>query len=75
MTFTLEFGALCKPIGEQLKEQGIELPKESCERFERINHCITRLHLNGIIPDSVRDGARKRLMKKISDAVHRECKK
>ena len=65
MTLTIEFGALVKPIGEQLKEQGIELPEADAERFEKIAHCIVRLHLNDIIPDSVRDNARKKLMKKI----------
>ena len=65
MTLTIEFGALAKPIGEQLKDQGIELSEVDAERFEKIAHCIVRLYLNDIIPDSVRDNARKKLMKKI----------
>ncbi len=62
---TIEFGSIAKPIGEQLKDQDIELIEVDAERFEKIAHCIDRLYLNDIIPDSVRDNARKKLIKKI----------
>ena len=69
--FTITFGALAEPIGDQLEEQGVSIPKKDEDRFEKIAWSITHLHLNDIIPDSVRDNARKKLMKKISVSVHR----
>ena len=69
--FTVEFGALARHVGIQLKEQGIVIPYEDAERFEDIAYSIVFLHLQDIIPDSTRDNARKKLMKKISASVHR----
>jgi hypothetical protein len=74
MTLTIEFGALCKPIGEQLKAQGIVIPDKSSDRFEKITQCITRLHLNGIIPDGARDNARKKLMKEMVKTIESEIR-
>jgi hypothetical protein len=67
---SIEFGALAEPIGKQLKEQGITLLKSDTERFERIAYSITLLHLQDIIPDSVRDKSRQKLMKKISNVIN-----
>jgi hypothetical protein len=66
----IEFGALSRQIGTQLREQGINLSVEEEDRFEMIARAIVMLHLQDIIPDSVRDNARKKLMKKISNCVH-----
>jgi hypothetical protein len=71
-SISIEFGALAAPIKEQLKDQGISLEDDISERFEKIAYSIVFLHLQGIIPDSVRDSARKKLMKKISIAIHYE---
>ena len=68
---TIEFGALVKPIGDQLRAQSIELAPEKIERFEKIAHAITMLYLNGMIPVSARDNARKKLMKQISNEIHK----
>ena len=70
-TFTIEFGALASHIEQQLKEQGIIIPIAEACRFENIAFSITMLHLQDIIPDSVRNNARKKLMKKISASVHK----
>lgn len=67
---TIEFGALVRPIKTQLKDQGITIPDKDAERFEKIAYSIVFLHLQDIIPDSVRDNARKKLMNKISSAIH-----
>lgn len=67
---TIEFGALVRPIKSQLESQGILLPEKDTKRFEEIAYSIVFLHLQDIIPDSVRDNARKKLMKKISVAIH-----
>jgi hypothetical protein len=69
MTLTIEFGALVRPIKAQLKEQGITLPDDDTERLEEIAYSIVFLHLQDIIPDSVRDNARKKLMKKIVQVI------
>jgi hypothetical protein len=69
--FTITFGALAPPIGKQLKEQDIVISIDDEDRFEKIAWSITHLHLHNIIPDSVRDNARKKLMKKISMCVHK----
>lgn len=70
--FTITFGALAPPIGEQIKAQGIVVTNDEAERFERIAKGITMLHLQDITPDSVRDNARKKLMKKISVCVKKD---
>jgi hypothetical protein len=68
----IEFGALVRPIKSQLESQGITLPKKDVERFEEIAYSIVFLHLQDIIPDSVRDNARKKLMIKIRGAIHKK---
>ena len=67
----IEFGAMARPIKSQLESQCIILPEKDTERFEEIAYSIVFLHLQDIIPDSVRDNARKKLMKKISNAIHK----
>lgn len=67
----IEFGALADPIKDQLKRQGISIPDEESQRFEKIAYSIVFLHLQDIIPDSVRDKSREKLMKRISNAIHR----
>jgi hypothetical protein len=72
MSFSLEFGAMVRPIGTQLKDQGIVLSEKDTKRFEEIAWSITFLHLQDIIPDSVKDTARKKLMKQISFAITKQ---
>jgi len=62
---SIEFGALCDPITEQLKKQGIAVPEKDAERFQKLADAITYLHLNRIITGSVRDNAHQKLMKEI----------
>ena len=70
-TLTIEFGAPVKPIGEQLRSQSVELAPGKAERFENIAHAITMLYLNGMIPRSTINNARKKLMKEISREVRK----
>lgn len=67
---SIEFGALATPIGEQLRIQGISITEDEARRFQRIAEAIVLLHLQGIIPDSVRDSSRQKLMKMISKVLH-----
>lgn len=71
---SIHFGALVKPIKEQLKEQGISLEDKDAEHFEELAHSIVFLHLHDIIPDSVRDNARRKLLKKIVSAIEKANK-
>lgn len=68
---TIEFGAIVKPIKKQLEDQGIHLQEKDIKRFEEIAYSIVFLHLQDIIPDSVRDKAHQKLMRKISNAIHK----
>jgi hypothetical protein len=70
MTLSLHFGALCKPISEQLEEQNIKITDDESKRFQLIADATTNLFLHGIIPDSVKSKAHQKLMKKISECVH-----
>ena len=70
-TISIEFGALVKPISEQLENQGIVLSENDRKRFDEIAQAIVFLHLQDIIPDSIRDNAHKKLMKQISEAIHK----
>lgn len=67
---SLHFGALCDPIETQLNKQGFVLNKDDSERFQKIADAITRLHLHGIIPDSIVYNCHKKLMKQISERIH-----
>lgn len=69
MELSIEFGALVKPIKEQLKNVGILIPDVDADRLEEIAHSIVFLHLQDIIPDSVRDKARKKLMARIVSVI------
>ncbi len=66
---SIEFGALVRPISEQLKSQGIEI--QGADRFDKLADAITRLYLNNMIPESVCDSARKKLMNEISREFHK----
>ena len=68
--FSVEFGALAPKISEQLVKQGLNIPENRVIAFDNVAHAIVLLHLHGIIPDSVRDSARKKLMTQISKEVH-----
>ena len=72
MTLSIEFGYLCKPIGEQLEAQGIEIPESDAKLLDDISQQIIFLHLQDIIPDSARDSANKKLMRRIVSVVKRE---
>ena len=72
MTLSIEFGCLCKPIGEQLESQGIEIPESEAKLLNDIAQQIIFLHLQDIIPDSARDSANKKLMKRIVSVVKEE---
>ncbi len=61
----IHFGTTADTISKQLYNQGIHLPEETCCPLQRCADSIIMLHLHGLIPDSVRDSARKKLMNKL----------
>ena len=71
---SLHFGALCKPIEEQLNEQGFTLEIDDDVKFQKIADAITLIHLHGILPDGMTSIVHKKLFKEISKHV-REVKK
>lgn len=64
----IHFGALCDPIIKQLESEGY-LSKKDSERLQAIADAIVMLHIHGIIPDSIKASAQKKLMKKIAEAT------
>ena len=63
-TFSIELGALSKPIHEQLGR-----PIEYFEKEEAHAKAISRLHIHGLLTDGETLSARKRLMKIIRSKV------
>lgn len=66
---SIEFGALSKPLKEQLADQGIALPEKDEEFLRRLMESITLLKLHGLVPYSVANRARSKVMKKIMKAI------
>lgn len=66
-SFSIQFGALCPPLGEQLRDQGLTLDLDPVRRMylQRDIEEVTRLSIRGVITESERDRARKRLMQTI----------
>jgi hypothetical protein len=69
----IHFGALAAPLSKQL--QGCGLSVTILKRFEKDALAITRLHVMGLIPESVACTARKRLLKRIEKAWRGNAKR
>jgi hypothetical protein len=67
----IEFGALAPNISEQLATQGVVIAENSANAFDDLARSLVLLHLHGLIPDSVRDNARKKLMKQIITEIRK----
>lgn len=66
----ISFGALSKPLKEQIKEQGFPLPPaDTLKRLEARKEAIVTLHLGNVLCDSEAEKARKRLLKQIVRVV------
>jgi hypothetical protein len=68
-SFILQFGALCPPLEEQLRTQGLtlDLVPMSRHHLQRDIDEVTRLAIRGVITESERNRARKRLMQTIKN--------
>jgi len=67
-TLAIDFGALCPKISEQLRAQKLQAPNPQIEGWQLSADAITRLNINGILPDFQARQARQRLFKKIAGA-------
>jgi len=65
-TVKFELGALCEPPSKQLA--GL-LTDEQAKRFDGDAFAITRLHIDGYIGDRASDAARRKLIRRIKDAI------
>ncbi len=61
------FGALAPKLKEQLK--GRKISKADIDHLQRDADALVRVHIRRLISDSTADSARKKLMKKIMQAV------
>lgn len=67
--FLLRFGALAPDIKKQLASQGLYLPPVSADRFQVLANAVTQLYIAGIISESAKVAAHKKLMKRIELAM------
>ncbi|MCK5446367.1 MAG: hypothetical protein KAI73_12140 [Rhodospirillaceae bacterium] len=65
MQIECRFGALCKPIKEQIPQ----LNDNDAENFQTHADAIVRLNLHGIMTDTETHKARERLIKLIAEMV------
>ena len=66
----IEFGCLADPIEDQLRRQGCHIPDPAeAERVSHLAHSLNHVSIHGLIPDSARARALKKLMKMICKAA------
>ncbi|SER23144.1 MULTISPECIES: hypothetical protein [Pseudomonas] len=64
---SVKMGVLAPSLVEQLKPYGLKL--DQVQSLQDLNHAITRLYLAEVLTETEKERARKRLMKRITDAV------
>jgi CTP:molybdopterin cytidylyltransferase MocA len=69
-TVTLGFGAISKPLVEQLAEQGFKL-RVNPEWHQGLANSITCLSAAGMLTDGEADNARKRLLKEVAGMLEK----
>jgi hypothetical protein len=67
----LNLGVLCSVPSEQLKDTGI--PRKTLNRFDLIEYAINILYIQGYMPQSAVDKARKKLIKEIKREYGKFC--
>jgi hypothetical protein len=68
--FRLEFGCLCKPISEQLKEHGIELNEDKKKEFDGDMEMLNIVKFRRLFPPSQIDAAYQKLAKKVTEHLY-----
>jgi len=66
----IEFGCLADPLEDQLRGQGYHIPDpNSVKRLSAAMHSLNVVYIYGLISDSARSRALKKLMKMICEAA------
>lgn len=65
----IEFGALSKPISEQLSEQGHAFDAEAIAHLERDAEAVSRLKVRGVVPHAAGNRAYDKLAKRVWAAL------
>jgi hypothetical protein len=68
--FIVHFGALAKPIEEQVKEQGFQSTEKGIKQFNDLNHARLMLLFGNCITDTEND----KIMKKIFNQFKKTIK-
>lgn len=69
MKLSISFGALADPIKKQIEAAGLSISKREADLLQRDAEAITRCYIRGLIPDSVAERARMRLLKNIGNSL------
>lgn len=59
----IEFGVMAAPLRVQLR--GLRLPRKELNALDADGMALSRLTIRGLISESVRDAARKRILRRI----------
>ena len=62
----ISFGAMSRPIADQLKEQGLSLRPESCRHYQRDADAIVRLAIRGYLSAAPCRKMRQRIIDEIA---------
>jgi hypothetical protein len=66
----IKFGCLADPLEDQLQRQGYHIPDPiSVKRLSAVMHSLNVVYIHGLISDSARSRALKKLMKMICEAA------
>lgn len=68
------FGAMARPIAEQIAAHGLGYPFEKSKKWQKIADAITLLSIHGMISDKVKETARTRLMRMITAEMNAHLK-
>lgn len=68
----IHYGVLHDKIAFQLIAQGITMPIEMCEHWEKMRYAINTLRLSGVMTTGESDKATKRLHKRIEKQVNKK---
>lgn len=61
----IHFGALCDPIGEQIKAQGFKYSQKTCKEFQEQEERILHLWFGKLLTDKEKIHAQDKLYKQI----------
>lgn len=67
--FSITFGALSPTIVKQLANQGLKIKSGYARRIQRLADAITLLAVSGVLSDTEKVRARRRLMGKIRAVI------